>query len=321
MTQPGQEWTDRERRRASVALVFATLFWGATFFLMKDGSVAIGRILGPEGARWSETVFLVLRFALAAALFPLAFPRVLRASREAWMWGAVTAIPFSGGFLLQIYGLASVDPSISALYTSMFVVFTPALMFLIFRRPVGRNLALGIGLVVAGLWLTTGAGPTGFGLGELLSLGCAFVFSFHIILTDLGTRRADPIAIAWTCITLATVLCALPLAVFHPAAFAAVPAALGDRTVLVGVGFTATLATLGSIGLMNTFQRRLTPNSAAVIYTLEPVFAGLFSWWFFGERFEGPKLFGGSLVIAGNLVAALRASRPPAPVSGPAASA
>ncbi|MBI2921458.1 MAG: DMT family transporter [Planctomycetes bacterium] len=293
---------DRARRGAAWALVLATLFWGATFFLMKAGTVAIERHLAPGTGAWAALVFLMCRFALASLAFPLVFPWIRRAPRSALSWGVWAGIPFAGGFVLQIYGLREVDPSISALFTSMFVLFTPLLMLALFRKAPARNLVLGIGFAVGGLWLITGARGATLGAGEILSLLCALVFSAHIILTDIGTKRTDPIAMAWHSTTFAAVVCALPLAFVRPTPFAALPAILRERDALVGIAVTGLLATVGSIALMNRFQKLLSPNRAAVIYTMEPVFAGIFSWIFFGEAFGERKLMGGVLILVGNVI-------------------
>ncbi|MCE9582960.1 MAG: DMT family transporter [Planctomycetes bacterium] len=309
ITRPAETFTDAQRRIAVLGLTGATFFWGATFFLMKAGSVAIAKHLPPGTGAWAETVFLMLRFAVASIGFPLVFPAARRGGWPAVKWGLVSSIPFTAGFLLQIYGLADVDPSISALLTSMFVVFTPFLMFMLFRKAPGSNVAIGIAFAVGGLWLITGAKGAHFGRGEWLSLGCAFVFSIHIVLTDFATRRAEPIAIAWHTSTFAAIGCALPLLFVRPSPFPAIPAALHERAALVGIAVTAILATVGAIALMNHFQRRVSPNRAAVVYTLEPVFAGIFSWIFFGESFGARKLIGGAMVVLGNLACGLRGEK------------
>lgn len=297
------------RGQAAWALVVCTLFWGATFFLMKTGSARIAGELGPESAAWAPLLFLALRFTLAAAAFPLAFPRLLRGAGGSLKWGLVAGVPFAAGFVLQIYGLRDVDPAVSALFTSMFVVFTPLLGYAMFRRRLSPAIALAVGCAVAGLWLLTGVGHAGkphLGRGEWLSLLCALVFSFQIHATDIGTKRCDPIGIAWHQATFAALACALPIALARPSAFAAIPASLAHREVWLGVGFTAILATVGSMALMSHFQRFLHPNHAAVVYTLEPVFAGMFSWIFFGEGFGAAKLLGGALIVAGNLACGLK---------------
>lgn len=319
------------RARAVTGLVVCTLFWGATFFLMKTGSAEIAERLPASEQGWAPLLFLAVRFAIAALVFPLAFPRLRHGARGSLRWGVIAGVPFAGGFILQIYGLRDVDPSISALFTSMFVVFTPLLAALILKKRPSAAVALAIGCATVGLWLVTGAERSGIpslGRGEWLSLLCALVFSFQILATDVGTRRCDPIGMAWHQATFGALACAVPVLLVRPGMFGAVLAALPERDVWLGLSFTAVLATVGSIALMMHFQRFLSPNHAAVIYTLEPVFAGIFSGIFFGETFGAAKLVGGALVIAGNFAAGMRpeapdeaGGTPPGAASPPSASA
>ncbi|KAF0243789.1 MAG: putative permease DMT [Planctomycetota bacterium] len=301
----------RRRERAVWGLVFCTLFWGATFFLMKSGSDEIAKKLPAADRAWAPLLFLAARFALASLAFPFVFPRLRHGARDSIRWGVLAGVPFTIGFILQIYGLRDVSPAISALFTSMFVVFTPLLGRILFGKRTSAAVALAIGCAVVGLWLVTGAEKSGvphFGRGEWLSLLCALVFSFQIHATDIGTKRCDPIGLAWHQITFAAIACALPILLLRPSAFAGLLAALPQRDVWLGIGFTAILATVGSMALMSHFQRFLSPNHAAVIYTLEPLFAGIFSAIFFAEGFGAAKLVGGGLILAGNLACGVRGS-------------
>ncbi len=302
----------RRRTHAVWGLVVCTLFWGATFFLMKTGSERIAEKLPEADRGWAPLLFLAVRFAVAAVAFPIAFPRLRNGSRGSIPWGILAGIPFTVGFILQIYGLRDVDPSVSALFTSMFVMFTPLIGVVLFRKRPSAAVALAIACAVVGLWLVTGAGKSGMptlGRGEWLSLMCALVFSFQIHATDIGTKKCDPIGMAWHQVTLAALVCAAPILIARPGMFGAVAAALPHRDVWLGIGFTALLATVGSIALMAHFQRFLSPNHAAVIYTLEPVFAGIFSWIFFSESFGAAKLVGGAFVIAGNFACGVKGEK------------
>ncbi len=299
----------RRRARAVWGLVFCTLFWGATFFLMKTGSERIAEKLPEADRDWAPLLFLAARFTLASLAFPIVFPRLFSGARNSIRWGVIAGVPFSVGFMLQIYGLREVDPAVSALFTSMFVVFTPLLGRFLFGKRTTAAVALAIACAVLGLWLVTGAGKSGmphFGRGEWLSLLCALVFSFQIHATDVGTKKCDPIGLAWHQVTFGALACALPILLVRPSAFAALPAALPHPSVWLGIAFTAILATVGSMALMSHFQRFLSPNHAAVVYTLEPVFAGIFSAIFFSEGFGAAKLVGGGLILAGNLACGIR---------------
>jgi drug/metabolite transporter (DMT)-like permease len=66
---------------------------------------------------------------------------------------------------------------------------------------------------------------------------------------------------------------------------------------------TSVFATAYAFWAMTTFQNRTTPTRAALIYTLEPVFAALFSIWLAGDRLTALGWAGGGLIVAGMIFA------------------
>jgi len=126
-----------------VGLVFACLFWGISFPLMQMAIDSLAR-----GAGWSErsmvqdlalrATYNGWRFVLATLLYGLLTFKKQRGYRTADVrGGAVVGIFFTGGLFLQLLGLRYALPSVSAVLTSMVVVFTPLAQYFLIRRPVG----------------------------------------------------------------------------------------------------------------------------------------------------------------------------------------
>ena len=63
------------------------------------------------------------------------------------------------------------------------------------------------------------------------------------------------------------------------------------------------------------YQRDVPASRAAVIYCLEPVFAGIIGACFVGERFTWRIVAGGAIILAANLFIELTAKPPPAPTA------
>ena len=81
---------------------------------------------------------------------------------------------------------------------------------------------------------------------------------------------------------------------------------------------TAVLAPVYAFWVMTTFQRWTTPTRAALIYTLEPVFAAVFAVLLAGERLSPGAWLGGVLIVVGTGVAEAWPTRAsPAPDTGP----
>ncbi len=87
-----------------------------------------------------------------------------------------------------------------------------------------------------------------------------------------------------------------------------------DGYVVVAILATALLASAAAFWIQTAAQQVIPPTRTAVILTMEPVFAGLFGFVLLGERLSARGWAGCALILAGMLLAELRAGAPtPAP--------
>jgi drug/metabolite transporter (DMT)-like permease len=86
---------------------------------------------------------------------------------------------------------------------------------------------------------------------------------------------------------------------------AALARAFGERHVTWTVVYNAVFCTVVAISILNRFQRDIAPTRAAVLYTLEPVFAACFAVAFVAEPMTLRKILGGAIIVGGNLVCEL----------------
>lgn len=277
--------------------------WGSTFFSVKlgvEGMAAAG--LSPRAA---TAAFVFFRFALAAALFPLCCPKAVRdLDRGALTGGAALAVPFSAGFLLQTAGLGATSATVSAFLTNLTVVLTPLLGRMFFRETLVPGHVAGAGVAFAGVWVLTNPHGGGFGWGERLTALCALAFAFQIQMTPGITRRHSPEGVTFVMFVLAAALAGTLLAGFgvEPKQLAA---AVRGPHVAWTLLYTSTVCSILALVIMNRWQREVTPTRAAVIYSLEPVFAAAFAAALTGERLEARHVAGGAIILAGNAVCEL----------------
>ncbi|MCC6336999.1 MAG: DMT family transporter [Myxococcales bacterium] len=266
------------------ALLFITAVWGATF-------VTVKRAL--EDA--DTFTFLALRFGLGAVAAACLAGGALR-SRAAWRGGVVLGVLLFGGYALQTWGLSLTTPSRSAFLTGLTVVFVPFAQLAIFRgRPGGWALG-GVVLAVVGLALLTGVEfRSGLPAGDLLTLGCAVVYAFHIALTGKYARQAPPTAL-------------VTVQLIVTAGLAAVCMPLGPMRLHSTAGFwgavvvTGVVASAVAISLQAWAQAKASPVRAALIFSLEPVFAAGLSAGLGQERLSGREVMGGAVIILGVVV-------------------
>jgi drug/metabolite transporter (DMT)-like permease len=159
----------------------------------------------------------------------------------------------------------------------------------------------------------TGAAPTGFGVGELLGLGCALLFAVHMIaLGRLGQRDSAGrltvgqffsvgLGSAVACLYVDSSLSHLgPAVQWHLAT---------TNMIWLDVLLLVVISTMGAFGLMFHFQPKLDPTRAALLYLAEPVFAALFAYIVAGRTLSAIALCGAVLLLIANALAELLARR------------
>ena len=289
-----------ENTLAHVSLVFVTLVWGATFPLVKAALVDI-----------SPLRFNLVRMVLAFLLLAIVNWRSLMGLQARDVaFGAVAGFFLAGGYQLQTLGLNKTSASKAAFITGLIVVLVPLLQFIPGIRQGGMHRSVWLVLVssviaFAGLVLLTtppGSGKdilAGIGAGELLCLGCALAFSFHL----LTLARAAKFMEARRLGTLQIGFCALTMLLTAPLEHRA--EMHFTRIVIVALAVTAVLATAAAFTIQSYAQQHLPASHTALIFTLEPVFAWLIALLFLGEHLGTRALVGAAAILAAILLAEL----------------
>lgn len=296
--------------KADLLLICCTLIWGATFVLVKDALASA-----------SVFVFLALRFLLATVALILMYGSELRrVDANAFRAGSLMGCCMFGGYAFQTAGLALTTPSKAAFVTGFFVVLVPVLLALFGSRRVPVWVWFGALSAFAGLYFLAvpPSGLAALNRGDLLVLACAFMFALHVI--SIGHYSIRHSAGALTLIqvavtTLFTILC-IPLFAWMGAEQ---PRIVWTPGLVLAVVATGIFATAVAFSVQVWAQQYTSANHAAIIFTLEPVFAGLTSFAFYHERLGARSIGGAALILGGILIAELLGPAPAAESSVPPA--
>ncbi len=278
--------------RADLWLILATAIWGLSFVFIKDAVRAV-----------DPYVFLAVRFGMGAAVFVVLLMRLPRPTRAEWMWGAALGAFMWAGNVLQTVGIQWITPSRSAFLTSLTVILVPVLVVLLYRRVPPPGIWVAVVLAFGGLVVLywTSMGWT-FTTGDILTMGCAVVFAGHILVMNASGGRGRPLVLCGVQLGVtALLMCALvPLFARDPISLRGIPA--GPWRSILWLG---TIGTVIPFALQTTWQPRSTPARAAVIFTLEPVFATLFAVAVAGAVLTQRDVIGSLLILAGAFTAEL----------------
>lgn len=293
-------------KKALVALLVVTVIWGWTFSWMKEAIDTATGQLG-EALPFIVGLFMTIRFGVASLLMPIVVPgsRVDALRGSAWRDGAILAFFLLAGFLLQMFGLDGVDPAVSAFLTSLYVAFTAIIAAVMSRTSPGLVAIIGVALVTIGAAFISGPPQLSFDLPEWLTVLCAVLFAGHIVATDKVTRRSTPLAVAWTSFVWVTagsgVLLAIGWSLLPALSLDAVTSLMSTQGFIVPALLAGVFGSLVALSLLTNFQKYLSPVRAAILYSLEPVWAALIALAVGQVSLDGWLLFGGALLLVGNL--------------------
>lgn len=281
-------------RLATLLLVFVTAVWGSTFFLIRD----LVQVVPPVD-------FLGVRFAIAAAVMGAAFHRqVLALARRDLAVGVALGGLYGLAQILQTVGLQHTDASVSGFITGTYVVLTPILAAILLRDRIGWAAWVAVVVATGGLALLSLRGGLAIGFGETVTLCSALVYALHI--TGLGrwSRMETAVGLATVQASVVAVICLIGAA---PGGIV-LPRTGGQWTSML---YMALIAGAAALWAQTWAQANLTATRAAIVMTLEPVFAASFAVVFGGESLTTRMLVGGAMVVAAMYLVELGGSRAP----------
>ena len=279
--------------RQELALIGITFLWGATFLIIHLAMRSCGPLF-----------FVGFRFILAGIFAGIIFRKSLKnISMHDIFAGAVIGIPIFLGYSLQTAGLKTMASSQSAFITAVYVPLVPLLQWIILRKKPRLTSFIGISFAFIGLLLVSGQGihAIDFSKGEILTLLSAFAIASEIVFISFFAGRVDSRRVTVVQLFVAGFL-----------SFMAMP--FNGETVPVfswgwvsaGLGLAAMSALIQLT--MNWAQRSVSPTRATIIYTGEPVWAGLVGW-IAGERLPHLAILGAFCIIVGILISELKSKR------------
>ena len=280
------------RRRADLLLITAAAVWGVSFVVVKEALASASPLL-----------FLGVRFSIATIVLA---PFVnLRGgfSRAELRAGAVLTALLASGFATQAYGLQYTTPARSAFIVAMSSVLAPFIALILLRHRIGWLVVVALVIAGAGIYFLTAPDAGGLNRGDLWTLFTAVVFGGHIVAVSEFSKRFDAQRLVWLQLpgtAIATLSAAL---LFERLRFDWSP------SLVAALLFLSVMSTVVALVWQFQAQREMSSARASLIFCIEPVFAALTSWWFWGERFSAGQGMGAALILAGMVLAVIGEAR------------
>jgi len=279
--------------RADILMLLAAMIWGASFVAQQVGMEHIGPLLF-TGARM-----------LLGAVVLLPLLRLRRAGRshdftrhDLWLGGTLMGLALALGSNLQQVGLLFTSVTNAGFITGLYVIIVPFLA-LFFGQRSHLGIWLGASLAVVGMFLLSVGEGFSVASGDWLQLAGAFVWASHVLLIGYFARRCDPIALS----IIQCVVCAMISLLLAP--FFETLSLEGLNQALPSLLF-AGVASVGIAYTLQVFaQRHAIASHAAIILSLEAVFAAIAGALLLDEALGLRGYIGCALMLGGMLLAQL----------------
>ncbi|WP_346354387.1 DMT family transporter [Azotosporobacter soli] len=283
--------------RSNLFLTLAAVIWGLAFVAQRVGMDYVGPF-----------TFNGVRFALGAlSLLPLLFyfkndpqPKAAPLGRSTVLWAGLVAglLLFSGASLQQV-GLIYTTAGKAAFITCLYIILVP-IAGLWLKQRVDTATWLGALLALSGLYLLCVKEGFSIAFGDLLQLIGAVFWTGHILWIDHFSKKVNVFKLCFvqfiTCSALSLTTAALCETITLSSLQQAIVPILYGGFFSVGIAYT-----LQVVG-----QRHASPAHAALILSLETVFAALGGYLLLDEKLGRYELLGCALMLAGMLLSQLK---------------
>jgi drug/metabolite transporter (DMT)-like permease len=284
------------RLKYELLLLLCSLIWGSAFVAQQLG---MEQGLGPM-------TFNALRFSLGGlCLLPLILwrkPKIRATPGSAKPFPLkvciVSGILLFAASALQQTALKTTTPANAGFITAFYILFVP-LIGLFLGHKINQSLWIGILICLIGFYFLSVTGSFVVSRGDWLTLLSAVIFAGQITAIGHIADKGDPVRMACLQFSVCATLSLLSGVLFEQATLAQVQSA----------AWPIAYAGLVSIGIGHTLQvicqKHCPPAPAAIIMSLEGVFAALAGYLILHQNLTARALFGCALILGGVLIAQL----------------
>ncbi|MGN1088875.1 MAG: DMT family transporter [Huintestinicola sp.] len=282
--------------KGNIMLLICALIWGSAF------------VAQSEGMNYVEPfTYMAARYVLGGAVL---IPFILISGRKngekvtydrkmSFVGGLICGVILFAASAFQQFGIKYTSAGKAGFITALYIIIVPMIGFFLGRKTSPK------------VWICAAAALAGFYLlcvkegftvsaGDMLVLICAVLFSFHIMAVDgFNEKNADPVLMSCVQFFAVSALSAVGMLITEQPSWDSIISA-AVPILYAGVLSSGVAYTLQAVG-----QKYTTPSAAAMLMSLESVFAAVFGCLLLHETLSGKELLGCAAVFAAVIAAQL----------------
>lgn len=288
---------------STLLLALGVFFWGCSFVAVKEGL-----------DHADVFTFIFLRFSVGGAILAtLSLKQLLKCDVKVLTKSFVSGGVLAVSFVAQTIGIRETSPSNAAFITGLSVVLVPIMVTVMDRKPPGVFKVSAVIIAFIGLGLLTLKDGFSLRAGDVWLLFCAVGFAIHIVMMNRYVTDVDSMAFS-TLQLLVIAALAGACVIFNnhvagQSTVALLSQSVSSRVLVGSVLFCAVFASAYVYTVQTHFQRYISEFKAAIIIALEPLFAAIAAYAYYGELLTPRAMAGGAMILIGAILVDINIKR------------
>jgi len=285
----------RDRIKADFILILVALIWGSAFVAQRHAALEMGAFLFNGIRFWVGALVLLPLFYFNSSVNV----KTEEFGQKESLWVILAGFLLFVASAFQQFGMKYTTAGNAGFITGLYVVLIPLFLSVIWREKINVVIWVAAVFSIIGLFLLSTNGNFGINLGDLLELIGACFWAFHVILIGRLVNRIEIKKLAIGQYLICGALSLIFSLLIEINSLSGIVQSWWAIlfTGIVSIGFGYTLQAVG--------QRFAPAPDAAIILSLESVFAAFAGWIFLGELLNLQQIMGCMIIFSGMLLAQL----------------
>lgn len=267
------------------------IIWGTTFTVVKETTSKINPFLLSTARNSIATVLLILYLMVSKKIFKLR-------NKKSIIYGSTIGMLLAVIYISQTLGLNYTTANNSAFISSITVILIPIILIFTGKVVLNKKQLASIAIVILGLYLLTiKNGLTSMNKGDLITFGSTFICASHLILSGVYVNKTEFLSLIFYQFLSASLFSIIGFILYNPEILNS--ALIYDSSTILRVLYLGILGTFFCFFVTVWCQQFIGSIFLALIFSMEPIFAGITNYIILDERFNSKELLGAFVIFIG----------------------
>lgn len=273
--------------KADIMLVLVTLCWGVSYYLMDLSLTELGPFM--------LNAYRFIGAFLIASVFTI--NRLKTVNLETLKYSVLVGMALVVVYIGATFGVKYTSLSNSGFLCALTVVFVPLIEFALFKKRPERKIFAAVLFSLIGIMLLTLKDDFSINTnnlkGDMLCVMCAVAYAADLLITEkaVSHEKVDAYQLGVFQLGVTGILMLIFAFIFET------PAVPQSKTVIFSVMFLSIFCTGVAFIVQAIAQQYTKASHVGIIFTLEPVFAGIVAYFIAGDILSVKAYFGALLMI------------------------